>query len=92
MTGANSVDFLDTFKSTREKLIELWRSGIPSFCPSEGQWNTWLQFNDANTLMLAVLKTTKKFTQLKGAMDDDYLIRYTSSVANSIRRNKVGVA
>lgn len=88
MTRYSGIATLDDFRNTRDQLIALWREGITSFCPDEGQWNVWLQFNDPTVMMLAVLKTTKKYSTLKGAMDGDYLIRYTSSVANSIRRNK----
>jgi hypothetical protein len=47
-----------------------------------------LQVHDVETMLNAVLKTTKKYRQLRGAMDQDYLIRYTSSVANSLKRQE----
>jgi len=36
------------------------------------------------TMLKAVLKTIKRWTKLDGAMNADYLVRYTSSLANKI--------
>jgi hypothetical protein len=37
----------------RELLTELWKSLIPNFCPSEYQFNLWLQLHDLDAALLA---------------------------------------
>jgi len=84
MTGHTKFSSVEEFTAIRDKLIGLWLEGIPRLRPSNAQWNVWLQLHDSRTMMLAVLKASKKYRQLDCAMTLDHLVRYTSSVANSI--------
>lgn len=87
MNGLNDVIVLDDFVLARHKLKTLWSEGITSYCPDDAQWNVWIQIHDTATLMQGILKTTKKYRTLNGSMDADFLVRYMSSVANSVKRN-----
>jgi hypothetical protein len=80
MCSSNIQDFV----ADRQRLTELWAGSITSYMPSEAQWNIWLSLHSPETMLKAVLKTIKRWTKLDGAMNADYLVRYTSSLANKI--------
>jgi hypothetical protein len=73
---------LQRFTETKQQFIDLWNGGITTFCPSDGQWNTWLSLHSEAALLRAILKTTAKYLKSRGQMDADYLVKYCSSVAN----------
>lgn len=80
MCSSNIKDFV----ADRQQLTELWAGSITPYMPSEAQWNVWLSLHSPETMLKAVLKTVKKWSKLNGNMSEDYLVRYTSSLANKI--------
>lgn len=74
----------DELNAKRESLMELWRSLIPNFCPSEFQFNLWLQIHDFNAGIIGwgIKELAFKFHRRRGHMDGDYMVRFVSSVIN----------
>lgn len=67
-----------------EALSTLWSSLIPSApLPTNTQFGTWLDLHAAEDVLRAVKAAANKYNLLNGSMDEDYLVRYCSSVANS---------
>lgn len=75
---------IQEFVTARQRLTELWTGSITTYVPSEAQWNIWLSFHTPEVMMKVVLKTIKRWVKLNGNMTEDYLVRYTSSLANKI--------
>jgi hypothetical protein len=63
-------------------LMELWKTLIPNFCPTERQFNLWLATYgcDEELLKWGIKETASKFYRKHGAMSGDYLVRFMSSI------------
>ncbi|MGA8734950.1 MAG: hypothetical protein WB558_13605 [Terriglobales bacterium] len=72
----------DIMNQKREPLMELWKTLIPNFCPTEGQFNLWLAMYDCDDELLkwGIKETASKFYRRKGAMSGDYLVRFMSDI------------
>ena len=65
-------------------LKKLWTSLMPDApVPHNQQFITWLNLHTPEVLLATIQKTANKFVTLDGKMDEDFLVRYTSSVANN---------
>lgn len=81
-------DEIKALTKAKEILTEFWRQVLPEFTPPEQQFWVWLQLHSPRTLEMAILRTAKKFQKVNGAMNGDYLVKFTSSVANNISRQE----
>jgi hypothetical protein len=72
----------ETLKTKSETLMQLWSALIPNFCPTEQQFNLWLVTYDLDEKLVewGVKETALKFQKKKGNMDDEYLVKFMSSI------------
>jgi hypothetical protein len=66
-------------------LKTLWQSLIDGFCPSHQQFLVWLQLHSFTRMTFAINKAGRKYLRLQGQMDEDFLLRYTSKIANALK-------
>jgi len=72
-----------------QALVALWRSLLPEApCPDNAQFGTWLDLHAAEDVLKAIKVTANKYNLLKGAMDQDYMVRYCSSCANQRKTDR----
>jgi hypothetical protein len=71
-------------KTQRQKLAELWKSLVPSRCPTDYQFNLWLQLHDMDVDLIAwgIKELACKYHRRNGQMDQEYMVKFVSSVVN----------
>lgn len=79
-----------TFKEQSQALQEVWSSTIPGVTPALQQFGTWLMIHNRNAERIewAIRELAIKLT--KHDMDDNYKIRFVSSIMNAkVRETQV---
>jgi hypothetical protein len=64
----------------------LWSSLFKVSAPADEQFALWLFRHGANVMNAAIAELATKYQKLGGNMDENYMIRFASSVANRMSR------
>jgi len=72
-----------------ERLKALWEAAIPGICPELRQFNTWLLMHGRDEAFIEWGIRELAYKLQRRPMDDDYKIKFVSSVLNAERRNRV---
>ena len=80
-----------SFQEQTLSLREMWQSTIPGECPAIQQFGTWLAIHHRNAERIewAIRELAIKLT--KRSMDEDYKVRFVSSIMNAKARETQGV-
>lgn len=70
-------------------LMRMWSNLMPGYMPDDVQWNLWLNLHDITTVKIGITRTAKKKKTLQNKMNDDYAVRFASSVMNNITQHQV---
>jgi hypothetical protein len=68
------------------ELKALWAELIPAPLPGDRQFELWASVFGEDVARLGLMKLSLKFKKLSGQMDQDYQIKFASSVMNSRMR------
>lgn len=63
---------------------ECWRMVFPSFPISDRQLAIWLVSHDPSVVRQGIARAAVRYEQLHGEMDNDYILRFASSVMNRL--------
>ena len=71
------------------ELKNFWTVLFPEVpAPADRQFSLWLALHDPATVKTGIAQLAAKHSKVGGQMENDYMIRFASSVMNRLERTK----